>query len=171
MAYDPTQFNEGGPPGLSAAEMNKLGGQYDEVKSELGTEDGDIEVHGSNIKDGSVDDSKLSDPRKFAVGSYVGDRANEKVINVGFYPQLVIVRPESKTASADNVGVRITRTGQWRFEGLSGTGNFVNLGIMPIDNSLVAMTAQGFKVGYDSQNADNRAGNLQDITYQWEAWG
>lgn len=76
MAYQPTQFNEGAAPGLSAAEMNKLGSQYGEVKSELQKTDGtsDIKPHGSNLADGSVALAKLDPAAKTSPGGTEANR-------------------------------------------------------------------------------------------------
>lgn len=47
MGYDPTEFHEGEAPGLSAAEMNKLGTQYAEGKTDLDAHDADVtDSHG-----------------------------------------------------------------------------------------------------------------------------
>ncbi|MBA7564077.1 hypothetical protein ES708_05739 [subsurface metagenome] len=54
MAFEPTTFNEGAAPGISAEEMNKLGTQYAAVKT--GVEVGDLkaptkalDMNGQNI--------------------------------------------------------------------------------------------------------------------------
>ncbi len=49
MAYTKTTWVEGSAPGISAANLNKLETQYDEVKTELGINGGDIPVDARNI--------------------------------------------------------------------------------------------------------------------------
>lgn len=61
MAYTKTTWNEGAAPGISAANLNHLETQYDEVKTELQKADGtsNIQPHGSNLVNASVTDTKL----------------------------------------------------------------------------------------------------------------
>lgn len=62
MAYQKTQWNPGAAPGISAANLNHLETQYDEVKAELQKTGGasDIKVHGSNLIDLTVPLNKLA---------------------------------------------------------------------------------------------------------------
>lgn len=60
--YQKTLWVNGGPPGISAENLNKLETQYDCVKTELQRTDGlsAIQVHGSNLVAGSITAAKVA---------------------------------------------------------------------------------------------------------------
>lgn len=61
MAYSKTTWVAGGAPGISAANLNKLETQYDEVKTELVKSSGsDIAVHGATLTTATITLAKLA---------------------------------------------------------------------------------------------------------------
>jgi hypothetical protein len=102
---------------------------------------------------------------KFASGNYSGDNTNNRFINVGFTPKLLII---TRTSSTSDFGTIITTIfqGDSKTDYLSGNSriNYNDGG------SLNGITTNGFYASYDSNLTDGSAYNQSGRTFHWVAF-